>query len=506
MTAEAEPSDPALDYDFGHALASARSSESADAGQSAEAWLRLARELPSDPAICQEIAGRLRDLGREIEADAVLRDAVQLSPEAIDLAVAYARSAGARGDYEEEAVRWAQARSRFPHEIHGYMGGSRALRRLRRQTEAETILLEGLDRFGYDRRLLIDLAVSVTSRADWPAAKRWWSEVERRGWLDGAGYAGLGTSLLRLGELAEAQTKLFGGLAKYPESPDLAVGMADLHTAREDWGSAVEIWEKLNSRFPADDRYANGLGVARWRLGVYKTEAGGEAPAAHYPRPVDVGMVDDISVRELLESFESLGQDCEFGLVQRRFGAEPLGLLRWTTTKPDTLIAGLRTRFANLGEVENTVLDLGKPEIMVNDLALKIRFHTFIQQGTSIDLEKFRGKQARHLRYLRDAFLERLELADRVYVYKYVGDFDQRKADTIFEELRRLGNVSIVFVTRARDGEPAGSVRCLHEGFYVGHLSRYGLDAGPAWNIAFDEWTSICREVLRAAKARRETT
>ncbi len=501
MTSHAGSSNVALDHNFDQALDLARSMVGTDAGRAAEAWLQLGRTLPSDPTICQEIADKLKSLGCESEADAVLRDAAERIPQAIELAVAYARSAGARGDLEDEVLRWAQARSRFPNEIHGYMGGSRALRRLRRQPEAETILLEGLARFGHDRRLLIDLAASVTSRGDWAAARQWWSEVERHGWLDGAGYAGLGTSLLRSGELPEAQAAFSKGLAKYPESPDIAVGLADLHTVCEDWVGAVKIWEDLNSRFPSDARYTNGLGVARWRLGVHEADGSGEASGAHYARPVDVGMVDDISLRELLEAFESLGQDCEFGLVQRRFGAEPLGLLRWTTTKPETLIAGLRTRFANLGEVENTILDLGKPEIMVNDLALRIRFHTFIQQGTSIDLEKFRGKQARHLRYLRDAFLERVELADRVYVYKYVGDFDRAKANIIFEELRKLGHVSMVFVTRADGSEVAGSVRCLRDGLYVGRLSRFGLDAGPAWNIAFDEWASICREVLRAAKA-----
>ena len=31
----------------------------------------------------------------------------------------------------------------------------------------------------------------------------------------------------------------------------------------------------------------------------------------------------------MLLRFESIGSDCEFGAVQRRYGAEPLGLLRW---------------------------------------------------------------------------------------------------------------------------------------------------------------------------------
>ena len=34
-------------------------------------------------------------------------------------------------------------------------------------------------------------------------------------------------------------------------------------------------------------------------------------------------------LNEMLLEFESLGDNCEFGLVQRHFGAEPISLLRF---------------------------------------------------------------------------------------------------------------------------------------------------------------------------------
>jgi hypothetical protein len=48
--------------------------------------------------------------------------------------------------------------------------------------------------------------------------------------------------------------------------------------------------------------------------------------------------------------FESLGHDCEFGLLQRRVGAEPLDLLRFATMTLDRLVDGLRQGFEGVGE------------------------------------------------------------------------------------------------------------------------------------------------------------
>src|SRR5215471_8231464 len=50
---------------------------------------------------------------------------------------------------------------------------------------------------------------------------------------------------------------------------------------------------------------------------------------------------------------ESLGRNCEFGLVQRNLGLEPISLLRWAGAKDrgvDGLVDGLRDGFAGLAE------------------------------------------------------------------------------------------------------------------------------------------------------------
>src|SRR5579885_2880091 len=51
---------------------------------------------------------------------------------------------------------------------------------------------------------------------------------------------------------------------------------------------------------------------------------------------------------QLMMRFESLGENCEFGLAQRRCGAEPLGLLRFASAPLEKLLAGLEGRFEGM--------------------------------------------------------------------------------------------------------------------------------------------------------------
>ena len=66
-----------------------------------------------------------------------------------------------------------------------------------------------------------------------------------------------------------------------------------------------------------------------------------------------------LSERDLAMRFESLGgtgHGCEFGLFQRHFGAEPLGLLRWADLSHHLLTRALESRFDGVGLPENTIV------------------------------------------------------------------------------------------------------------------------------------------------------
>jgi hypothetical protein len=97
----------------------------------------------------------------------------------------------------------------------------------------------------------------------------------------------------------------------------------------------------------ADDRLL-GLAVARMKM-----------VAVDHPAAADSGTQDPrkLPVRDLTLGFENLGDNCEFGIVQRRCGAEPLGLFRFSSTQLKPLIAGIRNRFTGMAEHGNLRLE-----------------------------------------------------------------------------------------------------------------------------------------------------
>ena len=86
--------------------------------------------------------------------------------------------------------------------------------------------------------------------------------------------------------------------------------------------------------------------------------------------------------------FESLGENCELGFVQRHFGAEPIGLLRWAGISLDKLRHGLATAFDRVGTEAMTEMHVNpsNQEYFTTDKVYGLNMHTFILR----DEEKLR--------------------------------------------------------------------------------------------------------------------
>lgn len=77
-------------------------------------------------------------------------------------------------------------------------------------------------------------------------------------------------------------------------------------------------------------------------------------------------------LRDLALQFESLGDNCEFGAVQRNFGVEVAGLFRWSSTKARMLVTLLDEELKSVDDPESVRLELsgleGRREYLaVND-------------------------------------------------------------------------------------------------------------------------------------------
>src|ERR1700680_1211327 len=64
-----------------------------------------------------------------------------------------------------------------------------------------------------------------------------------------------------------------------------------------------------------------------------------------------------LDVPRLLQQFEGLGDNCDFGMVQRAVGIEPFGLFRFAACSAADLSSLLRNSFEPLGEPEDLLME-----------------------------------------------------------------------------------------------------------------------------------------------------
>jgi hypothetical protein len=138
------------------------------------------------------------------------------------------------------------------------------------------------------------------------------------------------------------------------------------------------------------------------------------ADEVHAAIEADLG----IKPAEVMRGFESLGDNCAFGLAQRKAGAEILGLLRFANTSLRALLRGLADGFKAATQASETELylhDEGKPrEYMLKIARYGIRWHTLVNE-TVADAEAVGREQIMKLGFLRRKFEEGLRNGRKIY-------------------------------------------------------------------------------------------
>ncbi len=238
------------------------------------------------------------------------------------------------------------------------------------------------------------------------------------------------------------------------------------------WG---DLFESDHARDAAGPWVVDLAAVARrlseisQRLALRAARTDGTSPQASTQtatrKPID----------ELMLAFENLGDNCEFGLVQRHAGVEPLGLLRFAGIHLATLVAGLQAKFAGLGSIDTVRVypggEPGRREFMVHETSLDTRYHTFILEG-EIDAEELRRREAKRLGFLRQKLLEDLAAGEKIWVWRELGMTDPARLQPLLNVLRSLGPNILLWVVQADDDHPPGTVERLDRDFIKGYVER----------------------------------
>lgn len=207
---------------------------------------------------------------------------------------------------------------------------------------------------------------------------------------------------------------------------------------------------------------------------------------------------------DLVSHFENLGDNCEFGFVQRAAGHEEGGLFRWALVSGVApLIAGLETGFAGIFAFDR--LTSAGAGTMVFDAGSGIAFHTrmratlthgrWVFDHDEAERREIHAEEADKLAYLVAKFRVTLAEGRKILVFKRNDGVSHPDALRLHAALARHGAARLLYVTRAREGEAPGTVRAVAPGLYHGLIDRFA-PYDRADDVSLDVWLSICRNAL----------
>lgn len=279
-----------------------------------------------------------------------------------------------------------------------------------------------------------------------------------------------------------------------------------LASEREDWETAVKLWQAFREAFPDESVGWEHYGRAHQELEYARMAARGDDRSVAPMDQAQVDVLDDEGARQLLIGFEGLGSDCEFGLVQRRFGAEPLSLLRFNAVTFGGLMTGLANRFDSMGVQDNMeMIALANGEYFIRDRRWGLGMHTFKFVG-QIDADLLFRKFCERVVFLREKLLTDIAEGRKIFVF-FAPGLAVADLKMLHAALRELGPVKLLHVTTT-DAAQATGLKAENGGYnlvvpdlYIGYLSRTGRTETGAWDIAFDDWLALCRNVRTAADA-----
>lgn len=406
------------------------------------------------------------------------------------------------GRLEEALALWETTRQRWPLRPMGYCGVIVCARELRRFSYAADVLAIAREKFPDNTAVIAEAAQLAQRQDDWPRAAEFWELVADRPDAPVEYLQTFAFALFVLGrdERLEEIVRLMQ--RRFPDYHGPIAVEAMLATLRKDWDQALTLWSEYRRLYPDDRTGWENYGKAYQAREFAMLEQRGADPI-DMVNPEEITVVEDEEARALFLSFESLGADCEFGLVQRRFGAEPLGLLRFNSVQFGGLVQALAHRLHAMGAPEHTELaTLPNGEFFIRDRRWGLAMHTFLFKWSE-DAEQLHAKFCKRVAFLKDKLLADLAEARKTFVFvsPTLRLDDLLMLHTV---LKRLGNVSLLHVRPLGApgagldfGKRAGEVVEIEPGLFVGYLSRPGRNAMGEWNIAFDEWVALCRETAR---------
>jgi hypothetical protein len=234
---------------------------------------------------------------------------------------------------------------------------------------------------------------------------------------------------------------------------------------------------------------------AWYRLRYNDVAAADVDPLVHFIRyGKSAGRLPRPSATDLLDDFQSLGTNCEFGFVQRHFNCRVLSLFGFATTSPTAMLDLLESdddgAFAGTPEsLELSIADNGEYMIDVNPHGF--RFHTHLS-STTWSADQARSHELTRLRFLWRKLKEDLEEGGRIFVLKARSTMPRRHAVRLASALRRRAVNHLLWMIPVEGRTRPGSVEVTNfgNGLMQARIDRFDNDRGLC---SVDLWYEACR-------------
>lgn len=206
--------------------------------------------------------------------------------------------------------------------------------------------------------------------------------------------------------------------------------------------------------------------------------------------------------KKLAEQFESLGVNCEFGLVQSRCGAEPLGLLRFSTTPLPLLINALDARFEGMGSPDAITVQTSRDgrEYVIIDHAFGFVYHAWVSVDKQTP-EAIHRREVRRVPFLVRKLIEDLTNAEKIFVYHGLSPLAVDDVLRLHQSMQEYGPNVLMWVEVEDEESPAGSVEWIVPGLLKAHVDRFAPEQA-AHDLSLKGWMAVCRKAYAMSRAR----
>ena len=282
-------------------------------------------------------------------------------------------------------------------------------------------------------------------------------------------------AMLRAGRGLEAELAIAEGLARLGPEPVLARRFAELAAARQDWAAAARRFAAALRHAPNDAGARRGYADALFHLRRFPSDA-----------------------QDVLQCFESLGHNCEFGQVQRQYGLERPGLLRHANITFDDLLQLLATDFAGIGEPEYTKLRVNDTgEYLIDDTRYGLGMQTFTG-ADRVAADRMAQDAQRNLTFLVRQLREDLRAPERIFIRANRSPEPVERILMLHSALPRYGQATLLAVEECADPSRIGRAEWLAPGVLRGWIERF-----TTYDTRFEQWLEVCRNAraLRTAPA-----